>query len=150
MLIAVAAYSVYTIFLRWKPPLDWRTLMAVPALGAMLSAIPLLIWESSQRRGRDGRTTRLAHHRLYRDLRLPAGAGPLHQGRGIDRRQPGRPVHQPRAGVRHAALGRPARREQLQTFHVIALALALGGIAIAEKGRPKATVANTPSARHAC
>ena len=42
MLIAIAAYSVYTIFLRWKPPLDWRTLMAVPALGAMLTSLPIL------------------------------------------------------------------------------------------------------------
>ncbi|MGO7427945.1 EamA family transporter, partial [Rhizobium ruizarguesonis] len=48
MLIAIAAYSVYTIFLRWKPPLDWRTLMAVPALGAMLTSLPLLLWEAGR------------------------------------------------------------------------------------------------------
>jgi drug/metabolite transporter (DMT)-like permease len=36
--------------------------------------------------------------------------------------------------------------EKLQLFHVIALALALGGIAIAEKGRPKRVV-STKSAK---
>jgi drug/metabolite transporter (DMT)-like permease len=35
--------------------------------------------------------------------------------------------------------------EQLQTFHVIALALALGGIAIAERGRPKGAVPTAPA-----
>jgi drug/metabolite transporter (DMT)-like permease len=62
MLVAVAAYSIYTIFLRWKPPLDWRTLMAIPALGAMLSAVPLLIWEASNGEARlpDGTGWRIA------------------------------------------------------------------------------------------
>lgn len=45
MIIAVIAYSIYTIILRWKPAVNWRTLMAFSSLGALLAAIPALFWE---------------------------------------------------------------------------------------------------------
>jgi drug/metabolite transporter (DMT)-like permease len=145
MLVAVAAYSVYTIFLRWKPPLDWRTLMAVPALGAFLSAIPLLIWESSNG-----------------EVKLPDGTGWLiivytatfaslmaqvFYIKGVEWLGANRaalfinlvPVFGTLLSV--VLLG-----EKLQPFHVIALALALGGIAIAEKGRPKRVASPAPAA----
>src|SRR5690606_23523982 len=47
MLIAVVAYAIYTVSLRWKPMIDWRTLMALPALFAMLTTVPLVLWEMS-------------------------------------------------------------------------------------------------------
>lgn len=45
MIIAVIAYSIYTIILRYKPAVNWRTLMAFSSLGALLAAIPALYWE---------------------------------------------------------------------------------------------------------
>jgi drug/metabolite transporter (DMT)-like permease len=144
MLIAVAAYSVYTIFLRWKPPLDWRTLMAVPSLGAMLSAIPLLVWESSQGAARmpDQRGWLIA---VYTAIFASLLAQVLYI-KGVES------IGANRAGlfinlvpVFGTLLSVALLGEQLQTFHIIALALALGGIAIAERGRPKSAVPTAPA-----
>ncbi len=48
MLLAVLAYAIYTVILRWKPAVDWRTLMAIPAFFALVSSVPLIGWEVSQ------------------------------------------------------------------------------------------------------
>lgn len=48
MIGAVLSYAGYTILLRYKPPVNWRTLMAFTSLGALIASIPLLIWEISQ------------------------------------------------------------------------------------------------------
>ncbi|NTF32749.1 EamA family transporter [Rhizobium skierniewicense] len=48
MLLAVLAYAIYTVMLRWKPKVNWRTLMAIPAVAALMSSLPLLLWEVSQ------------------------------------------------------------------------------------------------------
>ena len=144
MLIAVAAYSVYTIFLRWKPPLDWRTLMAIPALGATLTAVPLLVWEGTQGAVQlpDNKGWLIAFYTaifasllaqiLY--IKGVAAIGANRAGLFINLV----PVFGTLLSV--ALLG-----EHLQTFHVIALALALGGIAIAEKGRPQRAVSTVPA-----
>ena len=42
------AYAIYTVSLRWKPPVHWKSLMAVPALAAALTCLPLLWWEASR------------------------------------------------------------------------------------------------------
>ncbi|MDM9626072.1 DMT family transporter [Rhizobium sp. S152] len=136
MLIAVVAYSVYTIFLRWRPPLDWRTLMAIPALGAMLSAIPLMIWEVSRGNAQlpDGEGWIIAFYTaIFASL-----LAQVFYIKGVIT------IGANRAGlfinlvpVFGTLLSVALLGEQLQLFHIIALALALGGIAIAEKGRPK-------------
>nr|WP_197980183.1 MULTISPECIES: DMT family transporter [Rhizobium] len=48
MLLAVLSYAIYTVMLRWKPVVNWRTLMAIPAMAALVSSVPLLLWEVSQ------------------------------------------------------------------------------------------------------
>ncbi len=48
MLGAIVGYAAYTILLRWRPPIDWRTLMAIPALSALICTIPLVGWEISR------------------------------------------------------------------------------------------------------
>lgn len=48
MLLAVLVYAIYTVILRWKPVVDWRTLMAIPAFFALLTSIPLVFWEMSR------------------------------------------------------------------------------------------------------
>ncbi|MDM9622521.1 DMT family transporter [Rhizobium sp. S96] len=144
MLIAVAAYSIYTIFLRWKPPLDWRTLMAIPALGAMLTAIPLLLWESTQ-----GAMQMPDQNGWLITIYTAIFASLLAQVlyiKGVES------IGANRAGlfinlvpVFGTLLSVALLGESLQLFHVIALALALGGIAIAEKGRPKGTATAMPA-----
>lgn len=45
MLVAVFVYAMYTLGLRWKPAIDWKSMMAASALGALLAAIPLAAYE---------------------------------------------------------------------------------------------------------
>lgn len=135
MLVAVVAYAVYTIFLRWKPPLDWRTLMAIPALGAMLSALPLLAWEASNGAAQLPDATGwliTIYTAIFASLMAQ-----VFYIKGVEWIGANRaalfinlvPVFGTLFSV--ALLG-----EKLQPFHIVALVLALGGIAIAEKGRP--------------
>lgn len=48
MLLAVLVYAIYTVILRWKPAVDWRTLMAIPAFFALVTSVPLIFWEISR------------------------------------------------------------------------------------------------------
>jgi drug/metabolite transporter (DMT)-like permease len=145
MLVAVAAYSVYTIFLRWKPPLDWRTLMAVPAFGAMLSAIPLLIWENANGEARlpDGTGWMIAvYTAIFASLMAQVFYIKGVEWLGANRAA----LFINLVPVFGTLLSVVLLGEKLQLFHVIALALALGGIAIAEKGRPKRVAPATATA----
>ncbi|WSH64103.1 DMT family transporter [Rhizobium ruizarguesonis] len=144
MLIAIAAYSVYTIFLRWKPPLDWRTLMAVPALGAMLTSLPLLLWEAG--RGAAQWPDQAGWVITLYTAIFPSLVAQILYIKGVVA------IGANRAGlfinlvpVFGTLLSVALIGEQLQSFHVIALVLTLGGIAIAEKGRPKASAQTVPA-----
>ncbi|MCY1667953.1 DMT family transporter [Rhizobium sp. SL86] len=136
MLIAVVAYAAYTIALRWRPPVDWRTMMAIPALVALLCTLPLVAWEWS--RGT----------MIWPDA--PGWAAALYTGlfasliaqisyiQGIDH------IGANRAGlfinlvpVFGTLLSVLIIGEELYTFHIVALVLALGGIAIAERWKPQ-------------
>ncbi len=45
MLFAVLVYAAYTVGLRFKPELHWKSMMAATAGGAMIAAIPLGVYE---------------------------------------------------------------------------------------------------------
>jgi drug/metabolite transporter (DMT)-like permease len=45
MLFAVLIYSAYTVGLRFKPEVHWKSMMAATALGAMVAAVPLALYE---------------------------------------------------------------------------------------------------------
>jgi len=45
MLVAVFVYAMYTLGLRWKPAIHWKSMMAASAFGALLAAIPLAAYE---------------------------------------------------------------------------------------------------------
>ena len=144
MLISVVAYSVYTIFLRWKPPVDWRTLMAIPALAAALTSVPLLIWEGSKGNIQvpDANGWVIA---FYTAIFASLLAQSLYI-KGVET------IGANRAGlfinlvpVFGTLLSVLLLNEELQTFHMVALALTLGGIAIAEKGRPKDAAPAVPA-----
>lgn len=135
MLIAVIAYAAYTIVLRWRPPVDWRTLMAIPALVALICTFPLVFWEYS------AGTMMLPDASgwmaaLYTGLFASLVAQIFYiQGIGhIGANRAGLFINLvPVFGTLLSVL---IIGEQLQLFHVLALVLALGGIAIAERWKP--------------
>ncbi|WP_455872552.1 DMT family transporter [Rhizobium yanglingense] len=144
MLVAVAAYSIYTIFLRWKPPVDWRTLMAFPALAAALTSLPLLLWENAAGNVQmpDGKGWIIT---FYTAIFASLVAQILYI-KGVEW------IGANRAGlfinlvpVFGTLLSVLLLGEALQLFHIVSLVLTLGGIAIAEKGRPKLSASTAPA-----
>ena len=138
MLGAIVGYAAYTILLRWRPPIDWRTLMAIPALAALICTIPLVGWEISRGTAiwpdAPGWLAVL-YTALFASLvaQIFYVQGIVHIGAN-------------RAGlfinlvpVFGTLLSVIILGEELAAFHVIALVLALGGIAIAERWKPKQT-----------
>lgn len=136
MMIAVVAYAVYTVALRWRPPVDWRTLMAFPALAALVLSMPLAYWEYSAGRMIWPDTTgwmvviyAAMFASLVAQVLYIVGVGKIGANRaGLFFNL--LPVFGTLLSV--AIIG-----EQLHAYHIIALALALGGIAIAEWGKPR-------------
>lgn len=135
MLGAVVAYAAYTIILRWRPPIDWRTLMAIPALAALLCSLPLVAWEYASDAAvwpDAGGWAAALYTALFASLvaQIFYIQGIVHIGAN-------------RAGlfinlvpVFGTLLSVIVLGEELRAFHVLALVLALGGIAIAEKWKP--------------
>ncbi|MBP1846298.1 drug/metabolite transporter (DMT)-like permease [Rhizobium petrolearium] len=135
MMIAIVGYAIYTVALRWRPMVNWRTLMAVPALVAMLFSIPLAAWEYSSGRMIWPDTTgwivalyTAVFASLIAQVLYIVGVGKIGANRaGLFINLV--PVFGTLLSV--AIIG-----EDLQIFHIVALALALCGIAIAEWGKP--------------
>lgn len=48
MMGGVLVYSLYSIFLRYKPKLPWHVFMLIMAVGALITALPPALWEVSQ------------------------------------------------------------------------------------------------------
>lgn len=135
MMIAIAAYALYTIALRWRPPISWKSLMAVPALFALVFSAPLAVWEYSSGNmiWPDMTGWMVA---LYTAIFASLVAQVLYI-RGVME------IGANRAGlfinlvpVFGTLLSVIVLGEHLQLFHIVALALALSGIAIAERGKP--------------
>lgn len=135
MIIAIAAYALYTIALRWRPSISWKSLMAVPALFALVFSVPLAAWEYSRGDMISPDTTGWMVA-LYTAIFASLVAQVLYI-RGVTE------IGANRAGlfinlvpVFGTLLSVLVLGEHLQLFHIIALVLALGGIAIAERGKP--------------
>lgn len=135
MMIAIAAYALYTIALRWRPQISWKSLMAVPALFALVFSAPLAAWEYSSGNmiWPDMTGWMVA---LYTAIFASLVAQVLYI-RGVME------IGANRAGlfinlvpVFGTLLSVIILGEHLQLFHIVALALALSGIAIAERGKP--------------
>ncbi len=136
MLCACVIYAGYTVSLRWKPALHWQSFIAAPAFGALLSAIPLLLWEVA--RGAailpDATGWMIV---LYAGI-FPSLLSQVLYVRGVEM------IGANRAGlfinaipVFGTLLSVFLIGERMEMFHVAALLLVLGGIAIAEWGRPR-------------
>nr|WP_303657372.1 DMT family transporter [Asticcacaulis aquaticus] len=138
MLLAVLIYGVYTVTLKYKPDIHWQSLMAVPTLGALMAAIPYLLWMS--------RETGIVWPDatgwwivLYCGL-LPSLVSQVTYIRGVELIGPNRAglfINTiPLFGVVLSVL---ILREPLHGFHFTALGLIVAGIVLAEWGRPKAS-----------
>ncbi len=46
MLLAVIVYAGYSVCLKWKPAIHWRSLLAVPCVGAAITCVPFIIWRA--------------------------------------------------------------------------------------------------------
>ncbi len=139
LLLAVLAYAIYTIALRWKPPVHWKSLMAGPALGAALTALPLMFWEQTNGDMILPDATGWAII-AYAGL-LPSLVSQIFYIKGVEG------IGANRAGlfinlvpVFGTLLSLALLGEALQPFHVLALVLVLGGIAIAEWGKPASKI----------
>jgi drug/metabolite transporter (DMT)-like permease len=136
MLGACIVYAAYTVSLRWKPEMHWQSFIAAPAFGALLSAIPLFFWELSRGAAIFPDTTGWAVV-LYAGI-FPSLLSQVLYVRGVEM------IGANRAGlfinaipVFGTILSVVLVGETMHVFHIFALLLVLGGIAIAEWGRPK-------------
>lgn len=135
MMMAVLAYAIYTVALRWRPDIHWKSMMAASALGGALSGLPLVFWEISA----DSFIwpDRIGWGIIAYTSLLPSLVSQILYIKGVES------IGANRAGlfvnlvpVFGTLLSLAVLGESLQLFHVIALVLVLGGIAIAERGKP--------------
>lgn len=134
MLIACVVYAAYTISLRYKPKIHWKSLFAASATGAMVAALPLFAWEASS----SGFIVPdiIGWGAILFTSLAPSLMSQILYVRGVEL------IGSNRAGlfintipVFGTLLAVIFLREPLLGFHIVALVLVISGIAIAERGR---------------
>ncbi|SSC66904.1 unnamed protein product [Ciceribacter selenitireducens ATCC BAA-1503] len=138
LLLAVAAYAIYTIALRWKPAIHWKSLMAASALGGAMTGLPLVLWEEAN--GTMILPDLAGMGMIAYAALFPSLISQVFYVLGVEG------IGANRAGlfinlvpVFGTLLSLAVIGEALQPLHLIALSLVLGGIAIAEWGKPRPT-----------
>ena len=134
MLLACLVYATYTISLRYKPNIHWKSMFAASAFGAMVAAVPLFAWEASSP---DFITPDwIGWSAILFTALAPSLVSQILYVRGVELIGPNR------AGlfinaipVFGTVLSVIFLREAFLGFHFLAMALVLVGIAIAERGR---------------
>lgn len=132
MLVASLFYAGYTVGLRERPAVSGFGFLAAMAFAALLTSIPLFIWEIAQ--GKFIWPTPMGLLLLAYAALGPAFAAQLLYMRGVELIGPGRAgvfVNLvPAFGAIMAVL---LLGEPLAAYHVVALALVIGGIVIAQR-----------------
>lgn len=134
MLLASVIYASYTISLRYKPNIHWKSMFAASAFGALVAAVPLFAWEASSA---DFIVPDLIGWSAILFTALaPSLVSQILYVRGVEL------IGANRASlfintipVFGTLLAVIFLREPLLGFHVFALVLVITGIAIAERGR---------------
>ena len=132
ILVAVLVYGIYTITLRYKPQMHWKSLITVLSLSAALAALPFAIWEAWAGAmiipGAKGLTI-AAYTAIF-----PSLVSQLFFIRGVDL------IGSNRAGIFinlipifGTALAIVILNEKFEAFHAAALVLVIGGIWLAER-----------------
>lgn len=138
MLAAVLLYAGYTIALRYKPAIHWKSLMSVMAVAAALTSLPFMAWEVA------------TDAAIWPDMRgwgivlytaiFPSVVSQLFYVRAVDL------IGANRAGlfinlvpIFGTILSIAILDEDLEMYHIAALVMVLGGIWLAENsGRKRA------------
>ena len=133
MVVAAVLYAGYTIGLRQRPHVSGLSMLAAMALAALVSSVPLMIWEIASGGfvwpTPDGLLA-LAYVALG-----PAFVAQIFFMRGVELIGPGRAgVFVNLVPVFGAIMAVALLGEPFAAYHVVALALVIGGIAIAQRG----------------
>jgi drug/metabolite transporter (DMT)-like permease len=134
MMVAVLAYAGYTVSLRWKPAIHWKSLMAASATGAVVASVPLAIGEAAS--GHFIMPDAIGWTAILFTGTFPSLISQIFYVRGVELIGPNRAGlfinAVPAFGV---LLSVVLLGEALQTFHIIAMLMVVSGIVIAERGR---------------
>lgn len=137
LLIASIFYAIYTLLLRKKPDCSALVFFTAMAAAACLSAIPLVVYEA--RAGLLIWPTFKGWLLIAYIAVLPSLLCQIFYIRGIELIGPGRAsIFYNLVPVFGALLSALLLREAVSIFDVMALGLVLGGIFIAERGKPPA------------
>ena len=133
MLVAVVLYAGYTVALRERPKVSGLSLLAGMAVAAFVTSVPLMIWEIATG-GFIWPTVGGLLTLVYVALG-PAFASQMFYMRGIELIGPGRAgVFVNLVPVFGAIMAVVLLGEPFAAYHVVALVLVVGGIAIAQMG----------------
>ncbi len=134
MVIAVLLYAGYSVALRFKPSIHWKTLMAASALGAVLASLPLVGAEIAT--GNFISPDAIGWAAVLFTGTVPSLMSQVLYVRGVEL------IGSNRAGLFINAipifgilLSVVFLGEPLHNFHLVAMAMVLAGIVIAERGR---------------
>ncbi|HSU99376.1 MAG TPA: DMT family transporter [Roseiarcus sp.] len=132
MFMAAVLYAGYTIGLRQRPNVSQASMLAAMALAAFVTSIPLMIWEMASG-GFVWRTWGALLTLVFVALG-PAFLAQLTFMRGVELIGPGRAgVFVNLVPVFGAIMAVVILSEPLRAYHVLALLLVVGGIAIAQR-----------------
>jgi drug/metabolite transporter (DMT)-like permease len=133
MLVAAILYAGYTIGLRERPRVSGLSLLAGMAVAAFVTSVPLMIWEIASG-GFIWPTTAGLAMLVYVALG-PAFISQVFFLRGVELIGPGRAgVFVNLVPVFGAIMAVVLLGEPFAAYHVVALLLVVGGIAIAQRG----------------
>ncbi len=131
MLVALFVYAGYTVALRYKPAIHWKSLMLALCVAALVSSVPFTIWEVATDRAiwPDARGWSVVGYTAI----LPSIVSQAFYIRGVEL------IGANRAGlfinlvpIFGTLLSIMILGEDFHLYHAAALALVLGGIALAE------------------
>jgi len=134
MLLASLFYAGYAVFLRKKPDVPGLVFFGALAISALIASLPMVAWEAAT--GRITAPSPVGWAIVAYVALFPSFLAQIFFIRGVELIGAGRagvfvnllPVFAPLLAV--AILG-----EALEVYHLVALALVLGGIWMAERGR---------------
>jgi drug/metabolite transporter (DMT)-like permease len=133
MVIAVILYAGYTVALRERPRVSGLSMLAGMALAAFVTSVPLMIWEIAA--GGFVWPTAVGFATLVYAALGPAFAAQIFYIRGVELIGPGRAgVFINLVPVFGAIMAVVLLGEPFAGYHVVALTLVVGGIAIAQRG----------------
>ena len=132
MVVAIILYAGYTVALRYRPNLNWQSLMIVMAAAALLAAIPFAVFEYAS-----GNTIAPSAQgwavALYTAV-FPAILAQVFYIRGVTLIGPNRAgIFINMVPLAGAALSILILGESFRPYHAIALVLVLGGIWLSER-----------------